>query len=99
MNVTGNQIMAARALAGIEQTDLASAAKVSINTVRNMEAAAGGGVRVRLETLIRVRDALLAKGVRLVGDGDTSGGGSGVRLQAAPQIGIRPENLTSANDD
>lgn len=80
MNVTGNQIKAARALAGIEQSDLASAAKVSINTVRNMEAAGKDVVRVRLDTLIRVRDALLAKGVKLVDDGDTSPDGPGVRL-------------------
>jgi transcriptional regulator with XRE-family HTH domain len=66
MEITGNQIKAARALAGIEQTELAEAAKVSVNTVRNMEAAAERVVSVRLDTLIRVRDALLSAGIRLL---------------------------------
>jgi len=81
MDVTGNQIKAARALIGIEQGDLAEAALVSINTIRNMEATGKKTVSVRLATLIRVRDALQKMGVALVDDGDVSPGGPGVRLR------------------
>jgi transcriptional regulator with XRE-family HTH domain len=98
MKITGNQIRAARALAGIEQTFLATSAKLSINTVRNMEAAGENVVRVRLDTLIRVRDALLAKGVIFLDHGDAATG-LGVALRSVRQEGTRPEDLTSANDD
>jgi DNA-binding XRE family transcriptional regulator len=84
MNISGNQIKAARALAGIEQTELADTANVSVNTIRNMEATGVGTVAVRLDTLIRVRDALLLKGVRLLDDADSTSGGAGVRLVKHP---------------
>lgn len=45
-----------------------------------MEAAGKDVVRVRLDSLISVRDALLANGVKLVDDGDATAGGPGVRL-------------------
>jgi DNA-binding XRE family transcriptional regulator len=84
MNVTGNQIKAARILAELEQTDLADLAGVSVNTVRNMEARGKDTVRVRLDTVIRVGNALRRRGVILLDDGDKTDGGVGVRL-AAPE--------------
>jgi DNA-binding XRE family transcriptional regulator len=82
MNVTGNQIKAARILAELEQTDLADLAGVSVNTVRNMEARGKETVRVRLDTVIRVGQALRRRGVILLDDGDKTDGGVGVRLSA-----------------
>ena len=76
--MTGNQLKAARALAGIEQTALAEAAGVSVNTIRNMEAAAAETVKVRLDTLNKVREALETAGVIFIPE---NGGGAGVRLK------------------
>jgi len=78
MVIFGNQIKAARALIGIEQSELAEKAGVSINTVRNMEARGMEVVRVRLETLFRVQHALKAAGVIFVAE---NGEGPGVRLK------------------
>jgi DNA-binding XRE family transcriptional regulator len=36
--VTGNQLKAARALAGVDQQQVADAAEVNVSTIRNMEA-------------------------------------------------------------
>ena len=77
MRMTGNQLRAARALIGMEQADLAKAAGVSINTIRNMEAQGPMVVRVRLETFHLVRDALALAGVILL---EENGAGVGVRL-------------------
>lgn len=76
--MTGNQLKAARALAGLEQQDVARDADVSINTVRNMEAKGGDIVSVRLDTLNKVRAALEAAGIEFIPE---NGGGPGVRLK------------------
>jgi len=78
MPVSGNQIKAARALIGMEQSELAERAGVSINTVRNMEAAGADEVRVRSDTLFRVQEALKAAGVLFV---EENGDGPGVRMR------------------
>ena len=77
MAISGNQIKAARALIGMEQSELSEKAGVSVNTIRNMEAKGMGVVRVRLDTLYRVQDALKAAGVIFV---EENGEGPGVRL-------------------
>lgn len=78
MPISGNQIKAARALIGMEQSELAERAGVSINTVRNMEAAGIDEVRVRSDTLFRVQEALKAAGVIFV---EENGDGPGVRMR------------------
>lgn len=80
MPITGNQVKAARALAGLEQIDLAERAGVSANTIRNMEARGAEVIRVRLDTIDAVRGALRAAGVILLEDGQLSNDGIGVRL-------------------
>ena len=81
MPITGYQIKAARSLVGMEQVDLAERAKVSANTIRNMEAFKADRVKVRTDTLDAVTDALRAAGVVFVDDGEASAaGGPGVRL-------------------
>jgi transcriptional regulator with XRE-family HTH domain len=78
--VTGNQIRAARSLAGMNQEDLAEAAKVGINTIRNFEGWGAEIVRGRIETMDAIRSAFRAKGLELIEDGQTSTGGLGVRF-------------------
>lgn len=78
MAISGNQIKAARALIGMEQSELSEKAGVSVNTIRNMEAKGMDVVRVRLDTLYRVQDALKAAGVIFI---EENGEGPGVRLK------------------
>jgi transcriptional regulator with XRE-family HTH domain len=75
---TGRQIAAARALAGISQADLSSKARISVPTLKRMEASAGpaAGLQNNVEAVVR---ALEDYGVILVGEGP-SDGGQGVRM-------------------
>jgi transcriptional regulator with XRE-family HTH domain len=77
MAISGNQLRAARALAGIGQRELAESSNVSINTIRNMEARGPERVRVRLDTMERIIGALGDSGVEFTGEDD---GRAGVRL-------------------
>jgi transcriptional regulator with XRE-family HTH domain len=56
--VTGNQLKAARALAGIDQKQLADAAGVNVNTVRYMEARGSGLITSSAVTIRKVQLAL-----------------------------------------
>ncbi len=76
--MTGNELRAARALIGMEQLDLAAKAGTSVNTIRNMEAFGSDAMRVRLDTIAKVRAALEAAGVIFVAE---NGEGPGVRLR------------------
>jgi transcriptional regulator with XRE-family HTH domain len=75
--VSIRQVKAARALLGWSQEELASAAAVSIPTIKRLEAADGplGG---RGETVDKIRTALQVAGVEFI---DENGGGPGVRLR------------------
>ena len=75
MLTTGNQLKAARALAGIEQTALAEAAGVSANTIRNMEASGTAAIAGRSVTVQAVQRALEAEGIEFLNHGQP-----GVRL-------------------
>jgi DNA-binding CsgD family transcriptional regulator len=74
--VTGRQIAAARALAGISQKELADAANISIPTLKRMEGSDGNvtGYRNNVEA---VRSALERAGIQFIPE---NGGGFGVRL-------------------
>ena len=76
MLTTGNQLKAARALAGIEQSKLAEAAKLNVNTIRNREAAGTGPIAGRSVNVQAVQRALEAAGVEF-----TNGGEPGVKLR------------------
>jgi transcriptional regulator with XRE-family HTH domain len=79
--ITGSQMKAARALAGLSQQALAKASGLSLPTIQRMEASAGT-VRGVVESLTRVVAALDAAGVVLLGEGEASPtGGRGVRLK------------------
>ncbi len=77
LKVSTRQIKAARALLAWSQEQLATAAAVSIPTIKRLEAHDGplGG---RSETEAKIRAALEGAGVQFI---DENGGGPGVRLR------------------
>ncbi|MGH7121462.1 MAG: helix-turn-helix domain-containing protein [Acetobacteraceae bacterium] len=68
MNITPDQSRAARAHLHLEQAELAGRAKVSIVTIRRLEAKQGGA-RVAPATLARVRAVLEQAGAEFIPDG------------------------------
>lgn len=78
MQVTGEQIRAARALLRWEQTTLADHAKTPLATVQRVEDEPGPAVGDRL-TINAIRGALEAAGVEFLNDGQP-----GVRMKSAP---------------
>lgn len=77
LRVSIRQVKAARSLLAWSQEDLAVAAKVSLPTIKRLEAIDGlvGG---RGETAEKIRSALQSAGVEFIGE---NGGGPGVRLK------------------
>ena len=75
LEITIEQIRAARALLGWSQTELAERAGLSLPTVKRVEI--NSGLRVSLEARQRLRVALEEGGVEFI---DENGGGSGVRF-------------------
>lgn len=71
------QIKAARALLEWSQDDLAATAKVSLPTVKRLEAD-GGALGGRNDTSEKICRALESAGVQFI---DENGGGEGVRLR------------------
>jgi predicted transcriptional regulator len=74
--LSSDQIRGARAILRLSQADLAKAASVSLETIKRLEAM-HGGLKVRLDTLTRIKDALEKAGVEFIPE---NGGGAGVRL-------------------
>src|SRR5436190_22650147 len=83
---TGNQLKAARALAGVDQQQIADSARVNVNTIRNMEARGAKPITSSAVTIRTVQLALEAlgieflnhaqPGVRLSSDGATEWSGN-----------------------
>lgn len=84
MVLTGNHLKAARAIAGLDQAALAELSGVSINTIRNMEAAGGTPIGGRSSTRDQVQAALEKLGVEFA-----NGGEPGVRLRKKQTAGKR----------
>ena len=81
--ITAAQLRAARALAGLDQRQIAELAGLSVPTIQRMEGS-DGHVRGNVESLVKVVDALDRLGIELIGDGVASqGGGRGARLKAS----------------
>lgn len=79
--ITAAQLRAARALAGIDQRQLAEKAELSLPTIQRMEAS-DGVIRGNVDSLMKLIGALETLGIELIGDGAASaGGGRGVRLR------------------
>ncbi len=83
--VTGNQLKAARALAGVEQRALAEAAGINVNTIRNMEARGAQPITSGAVTVRKVQVALEAAGIEFLDHGRP-----GVRLRSALADKIDP---------
>ena len=79
--ITAAQLRAARALAGIDQRELAERCGLSVPTIQRMEAS-DGVIRGNVDSLMKLIAALEALGIVLIGDNATSDkGGRGVRLK------------------
>ncbi|MCK1562429.1 helix-turn-helix transcriptional regulator [Bradyrhizobium sp. 173] len=77
MLTTGNQLRAARALAGMDQASLAAAANVSPNTISAMEKRGAETLTSGLDTIRAIMTALEGAGVEFLNHGQP-----GVRLTA-----------------
>jgi predicted transcriptional regulator len=74
--LSSDQIRGARAILRLSQADLAKAASVSLETIKRLEAM-DGELKVRLDTVTRIKEALEKAGVEFIPE---NGGGAGVRL-------------------
>src|SRR6202035_5226295 len=63
---TGNQLKAARALAGVDQQQVADSARVNVNTIRNMEARGAKPITSSAVTVRNVQLALEALGIEFL---------------------------------
>jgi hypothetical protein len=72
MNLTGNHLKAARALAELDQEGLSELSGVSINTVRNMEACGAEAIGGYASTREKVQTALEGLGIEFM-NGDKPG--------------------------
>lgn len=78
--MNGEQIRAARALAGMTAQELADAAGISYPTVQRLDAARGP-LSARHDTVEAIRKALEARGIQFLDDGQVASG-VGVSLKA-----------------
>lgn len=80
--ITARQLRAARALLGIDQRRLAELAGLSVPTIQRMEAS-DGVIRGKVDSLMKLIDALDSAGIELIGEAaESRGGGRGVRLKS-----------------
>ncbi|HEY0125289.1 MAG TPA: helix-turn-helix transcriptional regulator [Rhizobium sp.] len=76
-NLSGRQLAAARTLLGKTQAEIANAARISVPTLKRMEASEGG-VSGMTNNVSAVVQALLDMGVLFI---PSNGNGPGVRLR------------------
>lgn len=75
--ISGEQIKAARALARLDQAELAKRAGLSAPTIKRLEQARGP-ISANTKTEMQIRTAFADAGVDFI---DQNGGGAGVRLK------------------
>ena len=73
-----SQIKAARALIGMNQLELAELVGVSAATIKRIEAS-GNELRFKVDTMLRIQEALETHGIAFIDADDV--GGAGVRLK------------------
>jgi transcriptional regulator with XRE-family HTH domain len=79
--ITAAQLRAARALASLDQRELAALAGLSVPTIQRMEAS-DGVIRGNVDSLTKLVGALESAGVDIISEGSSSpAGGRGVRLR------------------
>ena len=82
--ITSAQMRAARALAGVDQRELAKKSGLSVPTIQRMEAS-DDVIRGNVDSLMKLIAAIEAFGIELIGEDTVSaGGGRGVRLKGSP---------------
>jgi hypothetical protein len=74
--LTAAQLRAARAMLKMDQSVLAAAAKVSVETIKRLEGMEGPISATRVDTLERITTALENNGIDFL---DANNGGAGVR--------------------
>ena len=80
--ITSAQMRAARALAGVDQRELAKKSGLSVPTIQRMEAS-DDVIRGNVDSLMKLIAAIEAFGIELIGEGMLSAsGGRGVRLKS-----------------
>lgn len=80
--LTSAQMRAARALAGVDQRELAKKSGLSVPTIQRMEAS-DDVIRGNVDSLMKLIAAIEAFGIELIGEGMlSSSGGRGVRLKS-----------------
>lgn len=70
MLTTGNQLRAARALAGVEQLALAEKAGVHVNTIRKVEAKGASEITSAADVVRRIQQALEKEGIEFLNHGE-----------------------------
>ncbi len=95
--ITGHQLAAARALAGVGADQLAEASKVSMSTLALIEASAGPPP-FAASSIAALRAALESAGIEFLA---ANGGGAGVRLRKPrPEPdSIEGSELNASNDE
>ena len=89
---TGNQVWAARVLAGLSREDAAERAGISLETLTDIESRGGAALSADETTTMRLVRALGEVGVEF-------DDGPGVRLRGGGRDeGIRTEDLNAEND-
>lgn len=78
--ISSEQIRAARALLRWDQKDLAEASKVSLPSIKRLEAQRGP-LAAQERTIDAIRSALGGAGILFLEDGEAVEGGAGVRLR------------------
>jgi transcriptional regulator with XRE-family HTH domain len=89
---TGNQLKAARALAGVDQQHVADSAGVNVNTIRNMEARGAEPITSGAVTIRNVQLALEALGIEFLNHARP-----GVRLSVSSQRAAEMANESPAS--
>jgi transcriptional regulator with XRE-family HTH domain len=84
VKLSGRQLASARTLVGLGQAEVAARANVSIPTLKRMEASEGAvtGMQNNVDSVVR---ALEAAGVEFIAE---NGGGAGVRMRKAIDLGL-----------
>ncbi len=94
--IIASQLRAARALANVDQRQLAELAGLSLPTIQRMEASEGV-IRGNVVSLMKLIAALDAVGIELIGENAASpGGGRGVRLREVAPFRTEGPNKSSA---
>jgi transcriptional regulator with XRE-family HTH domain len=97
MLTTGNQLRAARALAGMDQGELANRAGVNINTISAMEKRGAQMLTSGLDKIRAVMSVLESEGIEFLNHGKP-----GVRLgnlSSSNALSIPAQGLNASNDE